>query len=61
MFFLRYQISGVIQVDCDPFLLTIVVSEADQGITHKTKRKRADVGLKTKMECNMLVSCCMES
>ncbi|OAO15656.1 tRNA-dihydrouridine(47) synthase [NAD(P)(+)] [Blastocystis sp. ATCC 50177/Nand II] len=33
-----------------------VVSEADQGITHKTKRKRADVGLKTKMECNMLCS-----
>ena len=61
MFFRRCQISGAIQVGCGSICLTVVVSEADQGITHKTKRKRADVGLKTKMECNMLVADCLES
>lgn len=59
MFFLRCQISGAIRVISSPFSPTVVVSEADQGITHKTKRKRADVGLKTKMECNMLVGGCV--
>ena len=37
------------------FLYDIVVSEAGQGKTYKTKRTREDLGLKRRAECNDLV------